>query len=205
MKVYGFDGRGDVFIERVTTKPTWSSDEEGRLIYTEDNDRIYIGTSSMFKSLIDIPYGTIVLFEANTAVSGYDLLTNVDDKLVYITKGSAAGGYTAGDEKGSWTDGLSHTHTTSPHTLTKAEIPPHEHVVTDGYAGQYQYWGGTSYSGSSSAIPYYWYLLSTYLDDGSGDGLLGQSHSHGDTSDAVYTNSNWRPKGINMTRQQRNE
>ena len=58
---------------------------------------------------LDIPSAETILFQSNTQVAGYTLKIDNDDMVVYITKGSGAGGETGGDLKtgGQW----GHTHT----------------------------------------------------------------------------------------------
>ena len=80
-------------------------------------------------SLLSVPSGEKVLFYKNTAVTGYSLLDTLDDKVVYVTKGSAAGGQTGGGvhSAGTWTiSGLAHTHTGPSHTHTG---PSHTHGI----------------------------------------------------------------------------
>ena len=70
--------------------------------------------------------GVKMIFYADTAPSGWTLLNTLDDKLLYITKGSAAGGQTGGSihSTGSWNiTGL----VVDNHTLTIAEMPSHTH------------------------------------------------------------------------------
>ena len=62
-------------------------------------------------------------FYQDTAPTGWAIADTLDDKLVYITKGSAAGGQIGGDVHvgGSWTiSGLAHTHTGPSHTHSLA-------------------------------------------------------------------------------------
>lgn len=58
-----------------------------------------------------IPSGEIILFEKDTVVTGYTLLTDIDDKLVFISKGSGAGGEdgASNHSTGTWTQ-PNHTH-----------------------------------------------------------------------------------------------
>ena len=106
-----------------------------------------------------IPSGEILMFEKNTAVVGYTLKTDVDDSVVYITKGSAAGGEFGGTVKsgGTWTQ-PSHTHTGPSHrhiipththnienhrhttgdcTLTVSQMPSHRHTLVGNNRGTY--------------------------------------------------------------------
>jgi len=65
---------------------------------------------------IDVPTGAILLFASNTAISGYTLITDINDTIVYITPGSGAGGEVGGSYKagGTWTQPL-HNHSIAQH------------------------------------------------------------------------------------------
>lgn len=92
-------------------------------IYAENTD----GTETVIVNLStnrlgpssDIPYQTTLLFESNTAITGYTLRTDIDDYHVYIGSGSGAGGLTGGIARtgGTWTQ-PNHTHTFSATTGT---------------------------------------------------------------------------------------
>jgi hypothetical protein len=75
------------------------------------------------------PAGTkIASFYQDTAPPGWTILNTLDDKLLYITKGSAAGGQAGGTvhSTGSWTiSGFAAD--VGSHTLTVAEMPAHPH------------------------------------------------------------------------------
>ena len=81
-----------------------------------------------------IASGTRMLFYADTAPSGWTLLTSVNDKVVYITKGSSgvsSVGQSGGQihTTGSWTiTGLSTN--VGDHVVTIAEMPAHTHTYT---------------------------------------------------------------------------
>ena len=45
MKFHGVDMQGDLLSERVSTLPSWSSADEGRLIYANDVNLFYYGTN----------------------------------------------------------------------------------------------------------------------------------------------------------------
>lgn len=78
--------------------------------------------------------GTKMVFYQDTAPSGWTIDTTLDDKLLFITKGSGAGGQTGGGahSSGTWTQpththtGPSHTHTGPSHTHSG---PSHTHTV----------------------------------------------------------------------------
>lgn len=135
-----------------------------------------------------VPSGEIILFEKDTAVSGYTLLTTKDDMIVYITKGSGAGGEVGGTDKigGTWSQG-NHTHNTSDHTLVIAEMPAHTHGIGTGNAD-------SSGSGDEEVGPGFAALSTSTGGDG--------PHNHGPTQGGSTLNS-WRPTGRNFTRQQR--
>ena len=137
----------------------------------------------------DIPSGEIILFEKNTAVTGYTLQTDKDDMVVYITKGSAAGGATGATDKsgGTWNQ-PNHTHTGPSHT--------HSYVV---WRGGYSTAGAASngylclvYTGGST--PYYQSGANRSGTTGSG--------GNGNTGSSS-TATSYRPPGRNFTRQAR--
>lgn len=109
------------------TALSYSSDNEGAVYYDTNTDQLFYGDNdkSDFRSLVDIEVGSIILTESNTSLLGYNLLTNIDDHLVYITKGSVSGGETGGTNKigGTWTQ-PNHTHNLNSHTHT---INSHNH------------------------------------------------------------------------------
>lgn len=63
-----------------------------------------------------IEQGTKMLFYANTAPTGWTLANTLNDKLVFVTKGSAAGGQTGGGahSTGTWT-WTGHEHAIAAH------------------------------------------------------------------------------------------
>jgi len=143
---------------------------------------------------VDIPSGEIILFEKDTAVTGYVLQTDVNDMLVYITKGFAAGGETGGSYKtgGTWTQ-PTHTHSTPNHWHDipiyhvsnntglfddTSQVTGRSKTLSLGHGGNGGSWTGNAYR--------------TYGDDGAG------------TTGSSGTSSSWRPAGRNFTRQKRN-
>lgn len=226
------DGILSIEIDNTTGKTTLKNDlviesggpSNGKVLKATDSDgNVEFDNPS-------IPSGEIILFESDTAVTGYSLLTNVDDGVVYITKGSAAGGENGATAKtgGTWTQPNhnhtlgshthtlgSHTHTTGDHTLTVAEMPSHTHDAMDGAGGNNTNsitQGGGNFSGQDSQNT--WRSSSIYdlIRTTGGDG----SHNHGSTGAASgstgaasgstgngATANTWRPTGRNFTRQQK--
>ena len=90
----------------------------------------YIRTSTaIYAPVYFVTGGTVKLpFYLDTAPLGWTIEDTLDDKLVFITKGSAAGGETGGGEHsgGSWTISGG---AAASHTLTSGEIPSHTHVL----------------------------------------------------------------------------
>ena len=164
----------------------------------------------------DVPTGSIILFESDVAITGYSLLTDQDDMVVYITKGSAAGGETGGTLKsaGSWTQpnhthgitaAADHTHTTGSHALTISEMPAHTHTTNvkldrgPGTLGNAVYGDEPIYGEAN--------LPSSSVGGGAthnhgATGMAG-NHDHGGNTQGDATVDTWRPRGRNLTRQQK--
>lgn len=73
MRFDGIDCQGELLIDRVASLPVWSSAYEGRMVYTEDTERFYIGIVSAWRLLakttdnVDL---TATAAEINTACYG---------------------------------------------------------------------------------------------------------------------------------------
>ena len=152
----------------------------GNILFTDDTE----GTLSYVYG--SVPAGETILFEDNTVVTGYTLETSFDDGVLYITKGSAAGGETAGTNKsgGTWTQ-TTHDHGgyTGYHTLTVAQMPSHRHAPAAGSFICSTGAGGTIRGGDNYA-----YVSHTDYAGGS----TGHRHDLGSiTADA--TANTWRP------------
>jgi hypothetical protein len=151
---------------------------------------------------VDIPSNEIILFEKDTAVTGYTLLTDVNDNVVYVTSGSSAGGETGGTLKtgSTWTQpGHQHTIGSHGHSASGSGTVStyHRHVLGNAIAGSgfssISTGDGTQayesdYQGSSSAA------VSVSVSVG-GSGTL--------TDNASATANTWRPTGRNFTRQRK--
>lgn len=122
------------------------------------------------------PSGTKMLFYQDIAPEGWTIQDTLDDKLVYITKGSAEGGETGGGVHSTGTWALSGINT-GGHTLITAEMPAHTHTITVSDATATVDPAYVKYNQSSSNYP------NTTSSVG-GDG----AHSH-----PMAANDNWRP------------
>jgi hypothetical protein len=157
----------------------------------------------------DIPTDEVILFERDDAVIGYTLLIDYDDVMVYISKGSDAGGQPSGPTEssfGDWTS-TSHTHTTSDFTLQETHIPAHNHGGGNHGHTATVYWGGASGAGFSGRAPTSGFsATTTYQTDGSGTIITteggGNPHNHGPTDPGSIPTS-WRPESRVFTRQKR--
>jgi len=222
-KFYKVDIRGKNWLQRVSSVPAWTADDEGRILYDESDGQVKYGDSAGWNfagAYNDVPLNTILLVDSDTAITGYSLLTSNDDDIVYITKGSAAGGEAGGTAKSgsTWTQPNhqhsvgGHTHPVSSHnhTIPSGTVPGagvHRHPAAGSSfldtAGSSHGRGGDSYGTRSNT---------GYNSAGS------SSHDHGGTTgNSTATASNntafntgngatantWRPKGRNFTRQQR--
>jgi len=112
--------------------------------------------------------GTRIVFDQDTAPTGWTRDTTINDRVIRIVSGSRVHG-------GSWTiSGV----TVDSHVLTTAQMPSHSHVhgVDPGAGGA----GGSGVMGLGAS-------LSTQATGGGG------SHTHGLTADG-----NWRPSQRDM-------
>ena len=141
----------------------------------------------------DIPSGEKILFYKNTAVVGYSLLDTLDDKLVFVTKGSVAGGQTGGTvhSTGTWTQ-PNHLHTTGNHSLSIAELAAHTHPI-HGFSSSSQASSYTTFLANPAGTPQTGATAST----GSGT-----AHNHGNTGNGA-TAATYRPAAYCFTMQQR--
>ena len=179
---------GDTQIDG-TLKVTGGSPTSGKILYTTNAQ----GTLSYVYA--SVPSLETIIFDEDTAVAGYVLHTGFNDGIVYITKGSAAGGETGGAYKtgGTWTQpGHDHGGYTGYHTLTLSEIPSHRHGPTSGQfhttAGSYS--GLIQGGGRRGAFSYTGYT----------GGGTGHRHDLGSLT-LDNTPNTWRPYGRNFTRQ----
>lgn len=124
--------------------------------------------------------GTKMLFYQDTAPTGWTIQNTLDDKVVYITKGSAASGQTGGGthSTGSWTiSGL----TDSGHTHTG---PSHTHDINE--SGELD---GTAMSagGGNYDMPHYGATAQPWLTGVSGTGTTASGTA------TITSAGTWRP------------
>jgi len=230
-RFYGMDVRGKFWPERLASEPVWTPDDEGRVFYDEAIESIKFGTSSDWSNAgayNDVPLNTILLIESDTQLTGYSLLTNKDDDVVYVTKGSVAGGEVGGTDKlngfaghtVSWTQPghdhtvASHTHPVSSHnhggvsgSSSIPGAPAHTHGTQAGFT-QFMGISGGSHGRAGDS-----YGVFPNTDTGGGGS---SAHTHSVSSGTATATSggggntgpdgtanSWRPKGRNFTRQQR--
>jgi len=194
-------GRHDfVTFKEQGSKPSLAGSTDRHAIYSK-SDGLYVEEEDGTETLLiawdtnkvpaesveasDIPSGETIVFDKNTAVSGYTLQTDVNDRLLFITKGSGAGGETGGanHSAGTWTISGGNVQN---HTLTINEIPAHHHSYTR-YSGLYAGLSGPGEGwGQTTSV-------------NTGDTGSGGAHDHG-----WNHSGNWRPAARCMTRQTRN-
>ena len=188
-----------VMLREQSSKPSVDTDKhalyaksDGVYIEKEDGTEIKIFDFTN-EQLVngDIPSGEIILFEKDTVVVGYTLLTDKDDMVIYITKGSVAGGETGATDKsgGTWTQ-PDHSHS----------IPSHQHGLPFGISVNTFVYTTSPSTGSSRSF-------NRYASSGNGSYSVGRiltDSGGGGTTGSAATSSSWRPPGRNFTRQQRN-
>lgn len=146
----------------------------------------------------DIPKDEIIVFEKDTSVVGYTLQTDKNDMVLFITKGSGAGGESGGSDKtgGTWTVGGLTTNIAT-HAITESEMPSHKHQINcragEAYpTGTYSY---MCYANGINTAP------NLYITNSIG--TTGGGNAHGHSGSTVSQNGTWRPSGRNFTRQKR--
>lgn len=219
-------GRHDyITLKQQSAKPTISGLTTRTALYTK-SDGVYIekadGTEIQILDFTtersgvdnDVPSGEIILFEKDTAVTGYTLQTDKDDMAVYITKGSVAGGESGGTDKtgGTWPiSGLtadSHTHTGPLHNHSAGSLVAelaiystqmlYDQKTASAYTGNYKLtFTGTASVDSNPGLTIGIDVQGPTDDDG--DDATSTASANGITSAGT-----WRPPGRNFTRQQRN-
>ncbi len=98
-------------------------------LFAEDEDGDEIQLTSGGAPYGSIPAGTYMLFYQDTAPSGWTIQNALNDKLLFVTKGSAAGGETGGGAHSTGTWELSGLDTGDV-TLATTQIPAHTHTYT---------------------------------------------------------------------------
>ena len=152
-------------------------------LFFEDaaGNELQLTSAGKFNPQYVFPAGTKAIFYQDTAPTGWTIENTLDDKLLFVTKGSGAGGQTGGTvhSTGTWTiSGI----TGGSHTLIVAEMPAHTHVYQTGdntalsKISQNGNFGG----GTSDDASYRYNSESTGGD---------ATHSHGASSH----NGAWRP------------
>jgi hypothetical protein len=206
---------GEFFFPKVAELPIVTSpdDEEGRVLFRTTDKKIFIhdGINFIDASRVDIPDDSEVLFRSDIAMVGYSLVTEslIDDGLVYITKGSGAGGETGGTLKsGSTWSQPGHTHTGPSHTHS---IGTHTHTFsgtsTTSANDLASNFGVPDEYGKYVAAASHTHVVSGTTGGGTGTtgadgtGTTGAGGT-GNTGSSTTVNT-WRPKGHNFTVQKR--
>ena len=204
MDFHGINTVGKIWLERINSKPVFDANWVGRIIFALDNQTLSIGTSGGWVDIASataggitnpsIPVNAILLFESNVALAGYALLTDIDDEIVYITKGPGGDNGDGGTSFGTWTQDP-HIHAIK-HTISVDEMPQHTHPPQSGFANFMSTTGSSVGEGGDS--------YGTFQNTGSTGGGQQMGGGGGFPSEETSPPSTWRPKGRNWTRQQKN-
>jgi hypothetical protein len=209
-RFYKIDTQGKMWLQRVSGVPAWTAADEGRILYDtlDTTSPVYIGGSSDWLAAGqygDVPLGTTLLMETDVATLGYSLLTDQDDKVIYLTKGSAAGGAAGGSVQGTETF-PNHTHAAGSFTQGVSgatnSLPAHTHGPGAGSANFMRSSPGGQVGESGDSY-------GTFTATGSAGSGTTHTHSGGTVTgtsgnqSAAITWATWKPRGINFTRQER--
>lgn len=155
----------------------------------EDGNELQLTAAGSPSTSVQFPSGTKMVFYQDTAPTGWTIQDTLDDKLLFVTKGSSAGGQIGGGvhSGGTWSwSGIS----TSDHTLTAAEsgAAAHTHTFTL-YAGTREHentepgqLGTRDVSGDPGGVASY--AVTTNASTGT---AASSGHSH------ALSGSSWRP------------
>lgn len=126
---------------------------------------------------LEIPSGSKVWFWQATAPTGWTIDSSAADAVLAVKGGLSSYGVDGGLQAGTWSQ-LNHTHLTSDHVLTEAEIPSHSHWHNISSVGGYL----TMHTGGSASHS------GGYTSPAGG----GAAHNHGATGNGAPANT-WRP------------
>jgi hypothetical protein len=170
-------------------------------------------THSEFTTLNSIPSGSKMLFYSDVAIVGWTIITAIDDSVVYITKGSAAGGVPGAAYKpgSTWSQPL-HAHSVATHVHDMAghyhgfTLPAHAHT----YSGStsYEIGVGANRATGGDNSHYHTYSGTTDASSAIGGNTGGPSSTYTGVGGPSITGDNatssgWRPYGFTFTLQQR--
>lgn len=101
---------------------------------------------------VEIPAGTLMLFQQSTAPTGWTKQTTHNDKALRVVSGTASSGGTSAFSTvfANQTPTISNTFGIGATTLSTAQMPSHAHSLPSGGTG-YAYYNGSSSNSSGGA------------------------------------------------------
>jgi hypothetical protein len=170
---------------------------------TEAEFSYLVGVTSSIQTQLDnlagkfnAPAGTSMLFYQAAAPLGWTISGAINDSMLRLV---SSGGGTSGGTSSPISLSLAHTHATTGHVLTIAEMPAHGHRLwvqgtsASGGDNESPNYPGTGITGDDQTAPTYRGSTTTNnLSEVTGSG---SSHSHGDTATAL---TDWAPKYSNV-------
>ena len=134
---------------------------------TETHQQLRQAIALMITGAGELPTGVKMLFYQDTAPTGWTIQNTLDDKLVFVTKGSAAGGQVGGA-----------VHSTGSWTISGLSGPSHVHDINE----EHELDGNTLGAGANNGhdVPDYGNQAQPWLTASGGTG-------------AVTANGAWRP------------
>jgi hypothetical protein len=137
MDFHEIDTKGKLWIQRVSSLPTWTAADTGRVLYVTGTDAFYFGSASAWELWGSdiIPAGTKMIFYQNTAPDGWTIDGTVADALIGVKGGTQSYNVNAGQLAGTWTQ-TNHTHTFSDSfSASHQHGMDHNHYVADYNSG----------------------------------------------------------------------
>lgn len=176
-KVYGIDMQGPFRVQRVASLSAWTSEDVGREVYLNSNNKRYYGNNSAW---IESDIDKLWTYQ-DTAPTGWSIIAGTTDSLLACKGGSNAYNIAGGAQAGTWTQPghthgvATHIHTTGGHSLTTSEIPSHSHPYIDSIPESPYIGDGYAIATGTLTTHRHEHTKNTSNTGGGG------SHSHGDT------------------------
>jgi hypothetical protein len=197
MDYHGIKMEGPFVMETGNIPLSAAPSDKKRIMYDPSDEKVYFAPSpsassnwiQLSENFGEIPENTIMLFMNDTQLTGYTLLTDIDDEVVYIARNEAEGSTTVLENY------PTHTHNYIPHFHT---LGSHDHPI-NGETDTYEMFRiNESGGGDWQALQFHFHTFS-----GTTSSVAGGNTGYNATGVTGPSVTPWKPKGRNFTRQQR--